>query len=158
MCNGSVSNRSKLTGLLWTVCCSVGYPGCFPARSGRFLLHNHLNKDGIEQPIGFVFQRIRCEQSNGVDTLAIVVHQHLLSGKLDMRDSFLLRREDLKPIRLDTDRDGAPHVHLDHTNNHVTGWKVVNGSRRPVDIAFDGQYRCAPVCAALLWSYSTAQT
>jgi len=108
-------------------------------------------KDGVEQPIGFVFQRIRREQSNGVDTLAIVVHQHLLSGKFDMRDSFLLRRADLKPIRLDTDRGGAPHVHLDYTNNHVTGWKVVNGSRQPIDIAFDG-----PVWDGNLWGVTFA--
>jgi alpha-L-fucosidase 2 len=45
-------------------------------------------------------------QRNG-RALAIVVHQHLFNNKFDMRDNFLLRRDDLRPIRLDTDRDGS---------------------------------------------------
>jgi hypothetical protein len=108
-------------------------------------------KNGLEQPIGFVFQSIRREQTNGIDTLAVVVHQHLSNGKFDMRDSFLLRRADLRPIRLDTDRNGAPHVHLDYTANHVTGWKVVNGSRQPIDVSFDG-----PVWEGNLWGVTFA--
>jgi hypothetical protein len=73
-------------------------------------------------------------------------HQHLSSGKFDMRDSFLLRRSDLRPIRLDTDRDGSPHVHLDYAADHVTGWKMVDGKKQPIDIAFD-----RPVWDGNLW-------
>lgn len=108
-------------------------------------------KNGAEQPIGFVFQSIQRQQINGVDALAIVVHQHLSSKKFDMRDSFLLQRKDLRPIRLDTDRDGAPHVHLDYAANHATGWKMVNGSKEPIDVAFDG-----PVWDGNLWGVTFA--
>jgi hypothetical protein len=108
-------------------------------------------KNGTEQPIGSVFQSIQRKQVNGVDALAIVVHQHLSSGKFDMRDSFLLRRTDLRPIRLDTDRDGTPHVHLDYAGDRVTGWKMVNGSKEPIDVGFDG-----PVWDGNLWGVTFA--
>jgi hypothetical protein len=109
------------------------------------------NKNGTEQPIGFVFQSIQRQQVNGVDALAIVVHQHLSSRKFDMRDSFLLRRIDLRPIRLDTDRDGAPHVHLDYAADRVTGWKMVKGSKESIDLKFDG-----PVWDGNLWGVTFA--
>jgi hypothetical protein len=108
-------------------------------------------KNGTEQPIGSVFQRIQRRHVNGVDALAIVVHQHLSSGKFDMRDSFLLRRTDLRSISLDTDRDGTPHVHLDYAGDRVTGWKMVNGSKEPIDVGFDG-----PVWDGNLWGVTFA--
>lgn len=108
-------------------------------------------KNGTEQPAGLVFQSIQRQELNGVAALAIVVHQHLSSGKFDMRDSFLVRRKDLRPIRLDTDRDGAPHVHLDYAANHITGWKVVNGSKEPIDVAIDG-----PIWDGNLWGVTFA--
>jgi hypothetical protein len=87
------------------------------------------NRDGAEQPIGLTFQSIHRQQVDGIDVLAIVVHQRFSNGKFDMRDSFLLRRSDLRPIRLDTIRDGAPHVHLDYTTDRVIGWKMVDGKK-----------------------------
>lgn len=108
-------------------------------------------KDGKEQPMGYVFQSLISKQLDGVDILEVIVHQHLLDRKFDMRDNFLLRREDLRPIRLDTDRDGSPHVHLDYAANHVTGWKMVNGSKQPIDIQFDG-----PVWDGNLWGVTFA--
>jgi hypothetical protein len=106
---------------------------------------------GAEQTIGFVFQRIQRQQVDGVDALAIEVHQHLLSGKFDMRDRFLLRRADLRPLRLDTDRDGVPHVHLDYAGDHATGWKMVKGVKEKIDVKFDG-----PVWEGNLWGVTFA--
>ncbi len=105
---------------------------------GNFCYTMTMKHDGVEQPSGFTFQSIHQTKVDGVDALAIVVHQHLSSGKFDMRDSFLLRRSDLRPIRLDNDFNGAPHVHLDYTANHVSGWKMVEGRKEPIDVAFDG--------------------
>jgi hypothetical protein len=99
----------------------------------------------------YVFQSLKSERIDGVDVLAVVVHQHLLSGKFDMRDSLLLRKADLLPIRLDTDRDGSPHVHLDYSQNRVTGWKMVNGSKQPINVPLDG-----PVWDGNLWGVTFA--
>jgi hypothetical protein len=68
-----------------------------------------------------------------------------------MRDSFLLRREDVLPIRLDTDRDGMPHVNLDYATGRVTGWKMVNGFQKTIDVVFDG-----PVWDGNLWGVTFA--
>ena len=107
--------------------------------------------DGATEPIGLTFQTIHRQQVDGVDALAIVVHQHLSSGKFDMRDSFLLRRSDLRPIRLDNERNGLPHVHLDYTADHVSGWKMVDGKKQPIDIGFAG-----PVWDGNLWGETFA--
>jgi hypothetical protein len=49
---------------------------------------------------------LKSQQLDETKIPTVVVHQHLLSGRLDMRDSLVLHRADLLPIRLDTDRDG----------------------------------------------------
>jgi hypothetical protein len=108
-------------------------------------------KDGKQQTLGFVFQSLKSEQRNGSDVLRVVVHQHLLSGKFDMRDSLTVRRADLRPLSLDTDRDGAPHVHLDYAAHRVTGWKMVNGAKEPISVAFDG-----PIWDGNLWGVTFA--
>lgn len=118
---------------------------------GDFCYTMTAGKDGKEQPIGYVFQSIRRELANGSDDLVVVVHQHLSSGKFDMRDSLLLHRADLRPIRLDTIRDGAAHVHLDYFAGGVTGWKMVNGAKQPIDVKLDG-----PVWDGNLWGLTFA--
>lgn len=95
--------------------------------------------EGKEQPIGYVFQSLTSERMDGLDVLTVVVHQHLLTKKFDMRDRLVLRKTDLTPLHLDTDRDGSPHVHLDYVPGHVTGWKMVGGTKQPIDVALDGR-------------------
>jgi hypothetical protein len=109
------------------------------------------NKDGSAQPIGYVFQSLKSQQIDGTEILTVVVHQHLLSRRFDMRDSLVLRRVDLLPLHLDTDRDGVPHVHLDYVANRVTGWKMVNGSKESIDVKFAG-----PVWDGNLWRVTFA--
>ncbi len=95
--------------------------------------------DGKEQPIGYVFQSLTSDRVDGVDVLTVVVHQHLSTKKFDLRDRLVLRKADLTPLHLDTDRDGSPHVHLDYVSSRVTGWKVVDGAKQPIDVALDGK-------------------
>jgi hypothetical protein len=95
--------------------------------------------DGKEHPIGYVFQSLSSDHMDGVDVLTVIVHQHLLTKKFDMRDRFVLRKMDLTPLHLDTDRDGSPHVHVDYAPGRVTGWKIVNGTKQPIDVALDGR-------------------
>ena len=106
---------------------------------GQYCYTMTTSKDGITKPIGVTFQSISRERIQGVDALAIVVHQHTFDGKFDMRDSFLLRRDDLRPIRLDNDRNGLPHVHLDYSDRHISGWKMVRTTKIPIDVELSGQ-------------------
>jgi len=108
-------------------------------------------KNGKEYAIGTTFQSVRREQVDGVDALAIVVHQRMFDGTFEMRDSLVVRRADLRPIRLDTDRNGAPHVHLDYTANRVNGWKMVGHDKQVIDVALNG-----PVWDGNLWGETFA--
>lgn len=106
---------------------------------------------GTAKAIGVTFQSLRATEVGGVPALAIVVHQHMADGSFDMRDSFLLRRADLAPIRLDSERGGQPHVHVEYAKDRVTGWKMVKGVKQPIDVVFDG-----PVWDANLWGVTFA--
>jgi hypothetical protein len=118
---------------------------------GRYCYTLTSSQDGTAKPIGVTFQSVSRKQIQGVDALAIVVHQHTFDGKFDMRDSFLLRRDDLRPIRLDTGRNGLPHVHLDYRDRHISGWKMVGTTKMPIDVALSG-----PVWDGNLWGETFA--
>jgi len=118
---------------------------------GQYCYTITATMDGTPKPIGVTYQSITREQSNGVDALAIVVHQHMYSGKFDMRDSFLLRRDDLRPLQLDTDRDGSPHVHLDYSDKRISGWKMVGTTKQPIKVDLSG-----PVWDGNLWGETFA--
>ena len=75
----------------------------------------------------------------------------MFSGKFDMRDSFLLRRNDLRPMQLDTDRDGVAHVHLDYSEKQITGWKMVRATKQPIHVDLAG-----PVWDGDLWGETFA--
>jgi hypothetical protein len=106
---------------------------------GDFCYTITAGADGKEQPIGYVFQSLTADHLDGIDVLTVVVHQHLLTKKFDMRDRLVLRKADLTPLRLDTDRDDSPHVHLDYSPGRVTGWKMVAGAKEPIDVALNGR-------------------
>jgi hypothetical protein len=118
---------------------------------GRYCYTITAAKNGVETPVGVTFQSISPGQSGGIETLAVVVHQHMFSGKFDMRDSLLLRRNDLRPIRLDTDRDGAPHVHLEYSDQHITGWKMSDGTKKTITVDLN-----QPVWDGNLWGLTFA--
>lgn len=68
-----------------------------------------------------------------------------------MRDRFLLRPEDLRPIQLDTDRDGSPHVHLKYSDRHISGWKTVGARKKPIEVELT-----EPVWDGNLWGLMLA--
>ena len=68
-----------------------------------------------------------------------------------MRDRFLLRAHDLRPIQLDTDRDGSPHVHLKYSDRHISGWKTVGATKKPIEVELSG-----PVWVGNLWGLTLA--
>jgi len=118
---------------------------------GQYCYTMSTTKNGTSTPVGVTFQSIAREQANGVDALAVVVHQHMFDGKFDLRDSFLLRHDNMRPIRLDTDRDGKPHVHLEYSNRHISGWKLQGGAKQPIEVELS-----APVWDGNLWGLTFA--
>jgi hypothetical protein len=107
-------------------------------------------KGGADEVIGTVFQRVSRTRVRGIDALNIVVHQRLANGKFDMRDEFLVRRADLRPLMLNNFRNGKPHVHLDYTERSVTGWKLEQ-TKEPINVAL-----AQPVWDGNLWGLTFA--
>ena len=77
-----------------------------------------------EKTIGATWQSLRRERLDGRPIWRIVVHQHLTGRKFDLRDDLMLDATTLRPIRLDTTRDGLPHAHLNFSDGAVTGFKI----------------------------------
>ena len=77
-----------------------------------------------EKTIGATWQSLRRERLDGRPVLRVVVHQHLTGRTFDLRDDLTLDAATLRPIRLDTTRDGRPHAHLEFSDAAVTGFKV----------------------------------
>lgn len=118
---------------------------------GRYCYTMSTTKDGALTPAGVTLQSITREQVNGVDALLIVVHQHMYNGKFDMRDSLLVHHDDLRPIRLDSERDQKPHVHLEYSDRHISGWKMQGDNKQPVEVDLNG-----PVWDGNLWGETFA--
>jgi hypothetical protein len=143
--------------LLFGTSVLLGQPAVQVGPDGKFLEPGQYcytlttSQDGATKPIGVTFQSISREEVQGVDALAIVVHQHTFDGKFDMRDRFLLRRDDLRPIRFDNDRNGVPHVHLDYSDRHISGWKMVGTKKMPIDEELNG-----PIWDGNLWGVTFA--
>jgi hypothetical protein len=62
----------------------------FGKNKPKAIIGNSTLMDGREEPIGYVFQSLKSQQLDGTEIPTVVVHQHLLSGKLDMRVSLVL--------------------------------------------------------------------
>jgi hypothetical protein len=120
-------------------------------REGESCYSILANKGDTPQTIGSVFQSVTRRQVGKTEALAIVIHQRLANGKFDMRDEFLVRRDDLRPISLDNMRDGKPHVHLDYSETGVIGWKVANGNKENVAVKLS-----QPVWDGNLWGLTFA--
>ena len=72
-----------------------------------------------DKPIGQTWQRIRAAEEAGAPVWDVIVHQHLANGAFDMRDHFVLRRADLSPIRMDSQRNGAEHVRVRYGGDRI---------------------------------------
>ncbi len=120
-------------------------------REGESCYSILAKKGDTPQTIGSVFQSVTRRQVGKTEALTIVIHQRLANGKFDMRDEFLVRSDDLRPISLDNMRDGKPHVHLDYDETGVTGWKVVDGNKENVAVKLS-----QPVWGGNLWGLTFA--
>jgi hypothetical protein len=69
-----------------------------------------LTREG--KPIGQTWQRVRAATDGGTPVWDIIVHQRVGDGKFDMRDHFVLRRGDLRPLSMDSRRNGVEHVRV----------------------------------------------
>lgn len=91
--------------------------------------------DGTSTPVGVTWQTIEHVQLNGQAVLRVVVHQSVNGGAFDMRDTFTLAADTLRPIRLENDRKGQRHVTLDYAPDRVVGNRIEGGAPQPVDVA-----------------------
>ena len=69
-----------------------------------------------------------------------------------MRDRFLLRPDDLRLSQLDTDRDGSPHVHLEYSDRHISGWKTFGAAKKPIQVELSGPVWDGNLCGLTLAS------
>lgn len=64
------------------------------------------------KPTGQTWQRVRAAMDGQMPVWDVIVHQRAGEGRFDMRDHFVLRRSDLRPLRMDSRRNGVEHVRV----------------------------------------------
>ena len=95
----------------------------------------NMIRAGQVRPIGATLQTIERRREGGRDVLRVVVHQRVNAGAFDMRDEFLLSADDLRPIRLESARQGKTHVLLRYDGRRIVGEKVAkDGAVQPVAV------------------------
>ncbi len=133
-----IQSETDMPALLLLAAAMPSVPDGRLLRPGATCYVISATKAGVDRPIGNTFQRVRRVKIAGVDALEIVVHQRMTAMAFDMRDALVVRRSDLRPIRLDTSRNGVAHVHLDYAKDRVTGWKRDDkGTEVPIDVTLD---------------------
>lgn len=107
-----------------------------------------MQRDG--QTIGSTLQTIRAVKEDGAAAWDVVVHQRVGDGsRFDMRDHFVLRKADLRPIRFDNDSVRGPmhqHIELSYGDGRVTGMRKIGDKETPVDVELPD-----PVWEGNLW-------
>lgn len=96
--------------------------------------------------MGTTYQRVKMSVADGQPIWDVVVHQRLDDKSFDMRDHFVLRRDDLLPVAFDSRLFGTPHIALRYAGGRVTGTRTEKGETKPIDIALPG-----PVWEGNLW-------
>ena len=148
-----------LTPAIMTVLAQAMVPATLPRVDGRRLRAGStcyvIERGG--SPIGATFQSIRPARAGQVPAWRIVVHQRLAGGRFELRDEFLVRRNDLRPISLDSRRGtrsagGAWHeIHVDYGAARITGTRTQPQGVQPIDVAAPG-----PVWEGNLWGLTFA--
>ncbi|MGQ7828715.1 DUF3108 domain-containing protein [Altererythrobacter sp. Z27] len=65
-----------------------------------------------DQPLGFTWQSVRAAEDGDIPVWEITVRQIMTYKSFDMRDVFILRRSDLRPIRMTSFRSGEEQVRV----------------------------------------------
>lgn len=107
-------------------------------------------------PIGVTFQSISPTRARGVPAWRIVVHQRIAGGRFELRDSFVVRRSDLRPISLDSRRGtrsaAAWHeIQVNYGSRRITGTRAQPDGVTPIDVPLT-----APVWEGNLWGVTFA--
>jgi hypothetical protein len=110
-----------------------------------------MKSGGTEKVIGSALQTVRRRKIAGVQALEVFIHQRLSDGKFDLRDEFLVRRDDLRPLRLTSIRNGTPSVYLEYSDVSISGWKVEKGIKKPVTVKLQ-----RPVWEGNMWGLTFA--
>jgi len=94
--------------------------------------------DGLKQ-IGTMRQTVKRLKHGGAEALEIATHQQISNpkGEINLTDTYLVRRKDLRPIAYRSAMGGKPTVELSFTENGVTGTKQVKGETVTVDQRFE---------------------
>ena len=90
------------------------------------------------KPVGMTHQIVRKAAYAGRPAWDVVVHQKADALKFDLRDHFVLRRSDLRPIAFDSRKDGVEHVRLAYGDGRVVGYKTGDKGREAVDTKLSG--------------------
>jgi hypothetical protein len=77
------------------------------------------SKDGATHTLGHTYQSIERVTHDGKPALKVVVHQRM-GAKFDMRDTFLLDANTLRPFEVANERFGKPHVRDVYAGTQVT--------------------------------------
>lgn len=92
----------------------------------------YAQQGGQQKDVGVTAQTIESVQIGGRALWRIVVHQRLGNGRFDMRDELVLDRASLRPVSLETLRNGKPYVRLHYEEKRVTGerWDDAGASHK----------------------------
>jgi hypothetical protein len=108
-------------------------------------------------PIGATLQKVERARVDGVRAWRIVIHQRLADGRFDMRDTFVVRRADLRPISFDSRRGSRAtdarwqEIHLDYGASRIRGTRAGPAGSTPIDVPLS-----TPVWEGNLWSLTFA--
>jgi hypothetical protein len=86
--------------------------------------------------MGATYQKIAATTADGVPAWDVVVHQRIGDGKFDLRDHFLLRRSDLRPLAMDSRKSGVEHVRVAYDEGKVV---TTRPGAEPVETALVGK-------------------
>jgi hypothetical protein len=92
--------------------------------------------DGLA-PFGTMRMTVKRLKHKGVAALEIMTHQQLTSprGPVNLKDFYLVRRKDLRPISYRSEMSGKTTVRLDYGRSRVLGTREVKGATIPIDQA-----------------------
>jgi hypothetical protein len=100
--------------------------------------------------IGYTLQSIERSKAGDHEVFKIVIHQRMFDGKFDMRDSFIVDAKDLHAIEFTNERHGKQHVHLNYSENIISGTRIKSdGTSETLNFAIQG-----PIWDANLWGVS----
>jgi hypothetical protein len=109
-----------------------------------------IERDGV--PIGSTLQSVQPTRAGRVPAWRIVVHQRIAGSRFELRDEFVVRRSDLRPLSLDSRRGtrsagtGWHEIHVDYGASEIRGMRTRPQGAQPIVVPLRG-----PVWEGNLW-------